>query len=76
MLNYNLNGKIKFNGSNISSGYDYTDTDSFVIVNYEIKAAGSTTPKFIWEVATGESKKAYVEDNKAVNGLKITKEYS
>jgi len=76
LLNYNLNGKIKFNGSNISSGYDYTDTVSFVIVNYEIKAAGSTTPKFIWEVATGESKKAYVEDNKAVNGLKITKEYS
>lgn len=76
LLNYKLDGKIKFNGSNISSGYDYTDTDSFVIVNYEIKAAGSTTPKFTWEVATGESQKAYVENNKPVNGLKITKEYS
>lgn len=76
LLNYNLNGKIKFNGSNISTGYDYTDTGSFVVVNYEIKAAGSTTPKFVWEVATGESEKAYVENNKAVNGLKLTKEYS
>ena len=76
LLNYKLDGKIKFNGSNISSGYDYTDTDSFVIVNYEIKTAGSTTPKFTWEVATGESQKAYVENNKPVNGLKITKEYS
>ena len=76
LLNYNLNRKIKFNGSNISTGYDYTDTGSFIVVNYEIKAAGSTTPQFVWEVATGESEKAYVENNKAVNGLKLTKEYS
>lgn len=76
LLNYKLNGKIKFNGSNISTGYDYTDTGNFIVVNYEIKAAGSTTPKFTWEVATGESEKAYVENNKAVNGLKLTKEYS
>lgn len=76
LLNYKLNGKIKFNGSNISTGYDYTDTGNFIVVNYEIKAAGSTTPKFVWEVATGESEKAYVENNKAVNGLKLTKEYS
>lgn len=76
LLNYKLNGKIKFNGSNIATGYDYTDTGSFIVVNYEIKAAGSTTPKFVWEVATGESEKAYVENNKAVNGLKLTTEYS
>lgn len=76
LLNYKLNGKIKFNGSNIATGYDYTDTGSFIVVNYEIKAAGSTTPKFVWEVATGESAKAYVENNKAVNGLKLTTEYS
>ncbi len=76
LLNFKLNGKIKFNGSNISSGYDYTDKDNFVIVNYVIKATGSTTPSFKWEVATGESKKAYVSNNKPANGLKITKEYS
>lgn len=76
LLNYKLNGKIKFNGSNIATGYDYTDTGSFIVVNYEIKAAGSTTPKFVWEVATGVSEKAYVENNKAVNGLKLTTEYS
>lgn len=76
LLNFKLNGKIKFNGSNISSGYDYTDKDNFVIVNYVIKATGSTTPSFIWEVATGESKKAYVSNNKPANALKITKEYS
>ena len=75
LLNYNLNGKIKFNGSNISKGYNYTKADNFVVVNYEIKATGSTTPTFTWIVATGVSGKAYVKDNKATGGLKITKEY-
>lgn len=75
LLNYNLNGKIKFNGSNISKGYNYTKEDNFVVVNYEIKATGSTTPTFTWIVATGVSGKAYVKDNKATGGLKITKEY-
>lgn len=75
LLNYNLNGKIKFNGSNISKGYNYTKEDNFVVVNYEIKASGSTTPSFNWIVATGVSEKAYVKDNKATGGLKITKEY-
>lgn len=75
LLNYNLNGKIKFNGSNISKGYNYTKEDNFVVVNYEIKATGSTTPSFNWIVATGVSGKAYVKDNKATGGLKITKEY-
>ena len=75
LLNYNLNGKIKFNGSNISKGYNYTKEDNFVVVNYEIKATGSTTPSFNWIVATGVSEKAYVKDNKATGGLKITTEY-
>ena len=75
LLNYNLNGKIKFNGSNISKGYNYTKEDNFVVVNYEIKATGSTTPMFTWIVATGVSGKAYVKDNKATGGLKIAKEY-
>lgn len=75
LLNYNLNGKIKFNGSNISKGYNYTKEDNFVVVNYEIKSTGSTTPTFTWIVATGVSGKAYVKDNKATGGLKIAKEY-
>lgn len=75
LLNYNLNGKIKFNGSNISKGYNYIKEDNFVVVNYEIKSTGSTTPTFTWIVATGVSGKAYVKDNKATGGLKIAKEY-
>lgn len=75
LLNYNLKGKVKFNGSNITKGYNYTKEDNFVVVNYEIKASGSTTPSFNWIVATGVSEKAYVKDNKATDGLKITTEY-
>lgn len=75
LLNYNLKGKVKFNGSNITKGYNYTKEDNFVVVNYEIKASGSTTPSFTWIVATGVSEKAYVKDNKATDGLKITTEY-
>ena len=75
LLNYNLKGKVKFNGSNITKGYNYTKEDNFVVVNYEIKASGSTTPSFTWIVATGVSEKAYVKDNKATDGLNITTEY-
>lgn len=75
LLNYNLKGKVKFNGFNITKGYNYTKEDNFVVVNYEIKASGSTTPTFTWIVATGVSEKAYVKDNKATDGLKITTEY-
>lgn len=76
ILNYNLNGKIKFNGSSISKGYDYTKDGDFVIVNYEIKSKGKTTTSCDLEVATGFSGKSYAENNKPANGLKLTKSYS
>lgn len=76
ILNYNLNGKIKFNGSSISKGYDYTKGGDFVIVNYEIKSKGKTTTSCDLEVATGFSGKSYAENNKPANGLKLTKSYS
>lgn len=76
ILNFKLDGEIKFNGSNISSGYEYEKEGEFLTVTYEVLATGSTTTKFEWEVATGMSGKAYVTDNKAASGLKISKTYS
>lgn len=76
ILNFKLDGEIKFNGSNISSGYEYEKAGEFLTVTYEVLATGSTTTKFEWEVATGMSGKAYVTDNKAASGLKISKTYS
>ena len=69
-------GEIKFNGSNISSGYDYENGGEFLTVTYEALATGSTTTTFEWEVATGMSGKSYVTDNKPASGLKISKTYS
>lgn len=81
MINYKNKGKILFNGINISTGYDYKKADKFVSVTYKVEAKGKTNPSFTWQVATGLSKtsasgKAYVKDNKAVDGLTLTKEYS
>lgn len=76
VLNYNLTNQIKFNGINISSGYNYKKTKDFVTVTYEVVAGGSTKPTFNWEVATGVSQKSYVSDGKATNGMKLTTSYS
>lgn len=76
ILNFKLDGEIKFNGSNISSGYDYENGGEFLTVTYEALATGSTTTTFEWEVATGMSGKSYVTDNKPASGLKISKTYS
>lgn len=75
ILNYNLDGMIKFNGSSVSLGYNYTKARDFITVVYEVKKEGSTSTNLVWEVATGKSGKAYVKDNKPVNGLKTTKSY-
>lgn len=76
ILNFKLKGKVNFNGSNISSGYDYTESGKFVTVNYVVKQAGATSTSVNWQVATGVSGKAYVVNDKPVNGLKIEKEFS
>ena len=76
VLNFKLDGEIKFNGSNISSGYEYENGGEFLTVTYEVLATGSTTTNFEWEVATGMSGKSYVTNNKPASSLKISKTYS
>ena len=76
IINYKLDGEIKFNGSYPFKGYNYTKGGKFLTVTYKVKAAGSTTPEFEWVVATGISGKAYVSDGKATGGIKIEPSYS
>ena len=76
IINYKLDGEIKFNGSYPFKGYDYTKGGNFLTVTYKVKAAGSTAPEFEWVVATGVSGKAYVSDGKATGGMKIEPSYS
>lgn len=59
ILNYKNAGVIKFNGSNISDGYDYTGGGAIVEITYKVKSAGSTTPRVKWEII----REATVEGN-------------
>ena len=79
VLNYKtVNNQIVFNGSNITTGYDYTKGGTLITVKYKVVAAGSTNTTFNWQVARGFSgdNKKYVNDGKADSGLVITKDYS
>lgn len=81
ILNFKLSNRIEFNGTNISSGFDYTKGGEFLTVTYEIVSAGSTTTNVEWVVATELSTTSkhgvsYVKDGKAANGMKLTKKYS
>ncbi len=78
LLNYaNLNNQIKFNGIKLNPGYNYKNGGEFMIVTYKVKASGSTSPKFEWEVLTGISEKAYVDNDGSVSSeIKLTETYS
>lgn len=76
LINYNLDNQIKFNGINISNGYNYKKAKDFITVTYEVVSTGSTNPTLTWDVVTGVSQKSYVKDGKAANGLELTASYS
>lgn len=78
MLNKNLNGEIKTCGSNISDGYDYTTGGKFMTVTYVVKAGGSTSPKFNWEIAcrASDSKNLISDSGKPASGFKLTTAYT
>ena len=77
LLNYNhdLDGKIKFNGVNIS-GFNYNSEKNFIIAVYEVTGAGEVNTGFDWQVVTGASGDNLVTDGKAVDGLKVKKNYT
>lgn len=78
MLNKNLNGEIKTCGSNISDGYDYTKGGKFMTVTYVVKAGGSTSPKFNWEIAcrASDSKNLISDSGKPASGFKLKTAYT
>lgn len=78
MLNKNLNGEIKTCGSNIGDGYDYTTGGKFMTVTYVVKAGGSTSPKFNWEIAcrASDSKNLISDSGKPASGFKLTTAYT
>lgn len=77
LINPNLEGRVVFNGSDLS-GYDFTDPGyEFLVVEYEVLKTGKTEPAITFEVLTDLSDKAYASDGGALsNGAKVYSVYS
>ena len=76
IVNPNLDGRVVFNGSNLS-GYDFTSPGyEFLEVEYEVLKTGSTEPAITFEVLTDTSDKAYANDDGTLgNGAKLRTVY-
>lgn len=74
VVNYKLDGKVKFNGIFLG-GYDYSDGGKFMTVTYEIVGTGSTSPEINWEVVTDDDNKAMVVNGDIRSNFKISESY-
>lgn len=71
ILNYNLDQKIKFNGTMLN-GYNYTEPgDNFLYVEYEVLKAGTTSTNISFEVLNDIDNKSYASGGKLTNGATI-----
>ena len=64
-------GVIKFNGSDITSGYDFTNGGDLIVVTYEVTGTGSAKTSYLWESAsTIENNKiiTHIDDNGKSDG--------
>lgn len=64
-------GVIKFNGSDITSGYDFTNGGDLIVVTYEVTGTGSAKTSYLWESAsTIENKKiiTHIDNNGKSDG--------
>ena len=43
-------GVIKFNGSDITSGYDFTNGGDLIVVTYEVTGTGSAKTSYLWNL--------------------------
>ncbi|MEE0856690.1 MAG: hypothetical protein U0L58_05285, partial [Ruminococcus sp.] len=76
ILNYKLDGKIKFNGVNIGSGFKYNSEGNFIIAVFEVTDSGKVDTSLDWQLVTGVSGDKLVTDGKAVDGLTVNKSYT
>ena len=74
VVNYKLDGKVKFNGVNLST-YDFTDGGKFMVVTYEVIGTGSTSPEISWEIVTDENYKPMVENGDLKSSFKVTESW-
>ena len=74
VINYDLDGKVKFNGIKLN-GYNYAKGGAFLTVTYKVLDSGSTDPKITWEIVTDASNNPLVVNGEPVSDFKIEAEY-
>lgn len=52
IVNAKNTGVIKFNGSDITSGYDFTNGGDLIVVTYEVTGTGSAKTSYLWKSAS------------------------
>lgn len=52
IINAKITGKINLNGSDITTGYDYTKGGEMVVVTFEATADGSSKVNWLWQSAS------------------------
>lgn len=77
VINYELyeKGLIKFNGINLN-GYNYTKGATFLVVEYDVVDGGSTSPEFIWEIASDTKDNALITNHKADSSISLSASFS
>ncbi len=63
IVNVKNAGVIKFNGSDITSGYDFTNGGDLIVVTYEVTGTGSAKTSYLWESAST------IENNKIITHI-------
>ena len=77
VINYELYDKqqIKFNGINLN-GYNYTKGANFLVVEYQVLAGGSTSPKFVWQIASDIKDNPLVTNGKPSSDISLNAAFS
>ena len=74
VINYDLDGKVKFNGIKLN-GYNYAKGGAFLTVTYKVLDSGSTNPKITWEIVTDASNNAMIVNGEPISDFKVEAEY-
>ena len=74
VVNYKLDGMVKFNGIKLG-GYDYTEGGAFMTVTYEVVGKGSVSPSISWEVVTDTEMNPMIKNGQLDSSFKITDKY-
>lgn len=74
VVNYNLDGKVKFNGINLT-GYDYIDGGDFFTVTYEVVGNGTAEPELDFEIVTDMKDQPLVVNGSLKSSFKVSESY-